>query len=78
MNIILILILVNYITGLTTDEFDYYKTETTLKQEIFQGYDKNVKPSKKVNISFDVSLQQIVSLDEKNQIITTSIYFYAI
>ena len=77
MNIILILLIVNFTTGFETNEIDYYKTETILKQRIFQGYDKNVKPSQTVNIWFDASLKQIVSLDEKNQIITTSIYLYA-
>ena len=73
---ILILIIINLITGSTTDDSDYHKIETTLKKAIFQGYDKNVKPSKKVDIWFDTSLKQIVSLDEKNQILTTSIYLY--
>ena len=76
MNIILILLIVNFTTGFETNEIDYYKTETILKQRIFQGYDKNVKPSQTVNIWFDASLKQIVSLDEKNQILTTSIYLY--
>ena len=77
MNTIFILLITNYITVLTAEDIDYYRSETRLKKKIFEGYDKNVKPSKTVNISFDTSLKQIVSLDEKNQIITTSIYFYA-
>ena len=74
---ILILIIINLITGSTTDDSDYHKIETTLKKAIFQSYDKSVKPSGVVDIWFDASLKQIVSLDEKNQIITTSIYLYA-
>ena len=77
MNTIFILLITNYITVLTAEDIDYYRSETRLKKKIFEGYDKNVKPSKTVNISFDTSLKQIVSLDEKNQIITTSIYLYA-
>ena len=39
-------------------------------------YDKSVRPARRytdvVNISFDLSLAQLIDVDEKNQIITTN------
>jgi hypothetical protein len=46
--------------------------EDKIKSYIFQGYDKLTRPTFKVNIGLQLVLKQIVSLDEQNQLMTSS------
>lgn len=51
--------------------------EANLTKLILQNYDKTVRPLDKVEINLKISLKQIVDLNERDQIITTSSYFFA-
>ena len=51
--------------------------ETNLTQLILNRYDKTIRPLDKVEINLKISLKQIVDLNERDQIITTSSYFFA-
>jgi hypothetical protein len=42
---------------------------------ITSGYNNAIRPSDKIEIDIKLSLKQISSLDEKNQILTTNSYF---
>jgi hypothetical protein len=42
---------------------------------ITSGYNNAIRPSEKIRIDIKLSLKQISSLDEKNQILTTNSYF---
>jgi hypothetical protein len=42
---------------------------------ITSGYNNAIRPSEKITIDIKLSLKQISSLDEKNQILTTNSYF---
>ena len=46
--------------------------EQVLANSLFKNYDKTIRPEKNVNIGTNFALKQIVTLDEKNQVITTS------
>ncbi|XP_078481717.1 neuronal acetylcholine receptor subunit alpha-7-like isoform X7 [Ciona intestinalis] len=54
------------------------QAEKDLIQDLLRNYDVMVRPIDKyndiINVSFAVTLQQIVDLDEKNQLLTTSMY----
>ncbi|CAK8674548.1 unnamed protein product [Clavelina lepadiformis] len=54
------------------------QAEKDLIKYLFKDYDPMIRPvplySDKVNVNFTITLQQIVTLDEKNQLLTTSIY----
>jgi hypothetical protein len=41
---------------------------------IFADYKNNIRPSYKTEISFEINLNQIVSIDEQNQIMTSNVY----
>lgn len=49
------------------EEYDVYK-------DILKNYNSKVRPADLVNISMSFSLKQIVSIDEKNQLMTSSSY----
>ena len=51
--------------------------ESNLKKELFKSYDKTLRPSTRVDLSLKLSLRQIIGLNEKSQIITTSSYLFA-
>ena len=42
---------------------------------ITSGYNNAIRPSDKIQIDIKLSIKQISSLDEKNQILTTNSYF---
>lgn len=50
--------------------------ESILKKALFVGYDKTSRPSDRVDVSVKISLRQIIGLNEKTQIITTSSYLF--
>ena len=68
-----ILITINYIAcaGFTTDNPYKYKIITN----ITSGYNTIIRPSDNILIDIKLSLKQISSIDEKNQIFTTNSYF---
>jgi hypothetical protein len=49
--------------------------EYILSREILQGYEKSIRPSVQqstiLNVTFGISLNQIIDVDERNMIITT-------
>ena len=46
--------------------------EQTLITSLLSGYNKNIRPDGQVSVDITASLQQIVSIDEKQQIMTSS------
>lgn len=50
------------------------QSEQTLLTTLLTGYNKQIRPSVTVNINATVAVKQIISLDEKNQILSTSNY----
>ena len=48
--------------------------EQTLIKLLLNGYEKNVRPSDQVTVYISAALQQIVAVDEKQQIMTSSLY----
>ena len=46
--------------------------EQTLVTSLLSGYNKNIRPDDQVSVDITASLQQIVSIDEKQQIMTSS------
>ncbi len=69
---ILILILVLSKSNLSEEPEEATYIEDKIKSYIFQGYDKLTRPAYTVNIGLQLVLKQIVSLDEQNQIMTSS------
>lgn len=57
---------------------DQAKQQEILLNTIFKDYDKRIRPVKDhhspVEVNFAMSLQQILQVDEKHQIITTNIW----
>jgi hypothetical protein len=51
--------------------------EKNLTSLVLQNYDKTIRPLDRVEINLKISLKQIVDLNERDQIITTSSYFFA-
>lgn len=52
-------------------------SESEIKNAIFKDYNKKIRPADFVEIYLKLTLKQIVSLDEKNQIVTTSSFLFA-
>jgi hypothetical protein len=52
------------------------KIEQSLITNLLKGYNKIVRPDATVIGEYIVFLRQIVSVDEKNQIMTSSSYIY--
>ncbi|CAF1555218.1 unnamed protein product, partial [Didymodactylos carnosus] len=46
--------------------------EQTLKNSLFSTYDKTIRPDDQVSVDITATLQQIVAIDEKQQIMTSS------
>jgi hypothetical protein len=46
--------------------------EQTLITSLLKGYNKNIRPDDQVSVDITASLQQIVNMDEKQQIMTSS------
>src|SRR5690242_4214 len=46
--------------------------EQTLITTLLNGYNKNIRPNDQVSVDITASLQQIVAIDEKQQIMTSS------
>ena len=47
-------------------------TEQTLINTLLTGYNKNIRPDEQVSVDITASLQQIVSIDDKQQVMTSS------
>ena len=50
------------------------KNESTLVKRLLTNYNKNIRPSNQVNVSVYLQLKQIISLVEKTQILTTTVF----
>lgn len=50
--------------------------EKILTNFLFQNYSKAIRPAQQVEIDVDFTLKQIIEVDEKTQILTTSSYLY--
>ncbi|CAF1021262.1 unnamed protein product [Rotaria sp. Silwood1] len=48
--------------------------EQTLITTLLNGYNKNIRPNDQVSVDITASLQQIVAIDEKQQIMTSSLF----
>lgn len=48
------------------------QAEQTLITTLLNGYNKNIRPDEEVTVDITASLQQIVSIDDKQQIMTSS------
>src|SRR5689334_15078865 len=46
--------------------------EQTLITSLLNGYNRNIRPDDQVSVDITASIQQIVSIDEKQQIMTSS------
>ena len=46
----------------------------TLTTKLLTGYNKNVRPNYLTEMSFELQLNQILAVDEKNQVMTSSFY----
>ena len=62
--------------SLANDQADLLKAEYNLIQNKFTNNIKIIRPSFQVNITVDLALKQIISIDEKTQVITTSTYLF--
>jgi hypothetical protein len=51
-------------------------TEQSLIASLLNGYNKIIRPNETVDIEIILFLRQLVSIDEKNQIMTSSSYIY--
>ncbi|CAF4215411.1 unnamed protein product, partial [Adineta steineri] len=51
---------------------DSQLAEQTLITTLLSDYNKNIRPDTQVSVDVSASLQQIVAIDEKQQIMTTS------
>jgi len=56
--------------------FQNKKDEEKIESLIMKNYDKSIRPSDYVTVSLRLQLKQIINVNEINQIITTSSYFY--
>ncbi|XP_065316633.1 neuronal acetylcholine receptor subunit beta-4-like isoform X1 [Gordionus sp. m RMFG-2023] len=63
-----------FISLVTPGKFD--ETEYRLIRYLMSDYDKHIRPSVRatlpINVSFGLSLTQIINVDERNQVLTTS------
>ena len=75
MTILVFVVLLKFFKILKCGQLD---TNQTLEQNLFNtlmsGYNKNIRPTVRVQVNMTVSLKHIVSLDEKNQVLLTSSY----
>ncbi len=69
-----ILILTNCVSLIYSSLYEI-DSEYALSRDILKGYDKSIRPSVQystsLNITFGISLNQIIDVDERNMIITT-------
>jgi hypothetical protein len=77
MNFILSLCLLNLVCVLNAQVNRSY-IEAYLKKTVFSSYDKQIRPNETVNIGLGVSLLKIISIDEVQGIMRSSIYLYAL
>jgi hypothetical protein len=69
------LIFLNYLNMVKCSQLNSFQTvESSLLNNLTANYNKKVRPSEVVTINFSIELKQIISLDEKNQILLTSNY----
>ena len=48
--------------------------EQALVATLLNGYNRNIRPSDQVSVSIGVEFKQLIGLDEKNQILTSSLF----
>jgi hypothetical protein len=73
--IILSLVYSNFLSA--SDQDDTLKIEKEIKNSIINSeYDKIIRPSVNVNISINIALKQIISIDERNMVMTTASYLF--
>lgn len=70
----ILIILINFALS---NESGFNSEEGNLTNNFFISYQKLIRPSESVKISIHLALKKITSLDEKNQILTTSSYLFA-
>ena len=58
--------------------FQNVEIEKLIQKDILTSYDKTSRPSDNVTLSLRMQLKQIINVNEINQIITTSSYFYVV
>jgi len=56
--------------------FQYVSVDKSIQTAILNNYDKTSRPSDNVTLDLRMQLKQITNVNEINQIITTSSYFY--
>ena len=52
--------------------------EATLKSELFSTYNNEIRPNQTVNVGLGISLLKIISIDEVQGIMHSSIYLYTL
>ena len=73
--IILSLVYSNFLSA--RDQDNTLKIEKEIKNSIINSdYDKIIRPSVNVNISINIALKQIISIDERNMVMTTASYLF--
>ena len=71
----IIIISLSLIKGLSsTSDVQDELIQKKIMTEIINQYDKSIRPADRVNLVLKISLRQIISVDEKNQIMTSSLY----
>lgn len=71
-----LLIIILSLYSLVWSEDENVTEKLIRKQILGSEYDRTIRPSDQVNVSVQISLKQIVNIDEKNQIMTTSSYLF--
>lgn len=51
-------------------------TEQTLVTSLLNGYNKNIRPDEQVSVDITATVQQIVAIDEKQQIMTVKFIYF--
>uniref|UniRef100_H2YW76 Neurotransmitter-gated ion-channel ligand-binding domain-containing protein n=1 Tax=Ciona savignyi TaxID=51511 RepID=H2YW76_CIOSA len=78
MKVQLLAIVVPVLISLSIQDTSGSQAEKDLIDSLLSKYDVMVRPTVRytdiINVSFAITLQQIVDLDEKNQLLTTSMY----
>ena len=69
----IIIISLSLIKGSSSDVQDEL-TQKKIMAEIINNYDKTIRPADRVYLTLKISLRQIISVDEKNQIMTTNVW----
>ena len=71
----MLLLIIFTIIGIIDCQLSANQTvEQSLVATLLNGYNKNIRPSDQVDVALAMQLKQITSIDEKNQIMTSSCY----